>query len=323
MTLAERIYYFNGPAQAGFSASETGVVSYEKLAAPSRVAWLDRAAGKSRRSLSTASSGPPVSRPTAAPSPPTSGTRRWARPTSGSTTCRAGCRCVSRSAPSDDQTPVWSADGARIFFRGDQFGPPDIWAIPSSSPGRESLFFRRNGVQHPDDVSPDGRFLVFTEWSRKTNGDLWLLPLAEGAQPTPLEQGPYFEAGARFSPDGRSLAYVSGEAGTLEIYVRPLEGSGERIRVSATGGRMPRWRRDGKELFYVAPNGDLMAVPIRPGARPEPGNPSVLFRLEGEVRDYDVDASGQRFLVDLAPTERAPIGVIVNWPTLAGPATAP
>jgi len=223
----------------------------------------------------------------------------------------------------DEQTPVWSADGARIFFRGDQFGPPDLWTIPSSSPGRESLLFRRNGVQHPDDVSPDGRFLVFTEWSRKTNGDLWLLPLAEGAQPTPLEQGPYYEAGARFSPDGHSLAYVSGEAGTLEIYVRPLEGSGERIRVSATGGRMPRWRRDGKELFYVAPNGDLMATPIRPGTRPEPGNPSVLFRLEGDVRDYDVDAAGQRFLVDLAPTERAPIGVIVNWPALAGPASAP
>ena len=73
---------------------------------------------------------------------------------------------------------------------------------------------------------------------------------------------------------------------------------------------MPRWRRDGKELFYVAPNGDLMATPVRPGTKPEPGNPSVLFRLEGEVRDYDVDAAGQRFLVDLAPTERAPIGVI-------------
>jgi len=323
VTLAERIFYFNGPAQAGFSTSETGVVSYEKLAVPSRVAWLDRSGREVEKigldGIVGAARLSPDGRAVAAYVwDEKFGTNDvWVHDLSRRLSLRLTL------GVDDEQTPVWSADGARIFFRGDQFGPPDLWTIPSSSPGRESLLFRRNGVQHPDDVSPDGRFLVFTEWSRKTNGDLWLLPLAEGAQPTPLEQGPYYEAGARFSPDGHSLAYVSGEAGTLEIYVRPLEGSGERIRVSATGGRMPRWRRDGKELFYVAPNGDLMATPIRPGTRPEPGNPSVLFRLEGDVRDYDVDAAGQRFLVDLAPTERAPIGVIVNWPALAGPASAP
>ncbi len=320
VTLVERIYYFNGPAQAGFSASERGVISYEKLAAHGRVAWLDR----SGREVERVGLDGIVGAARISPDGRTIAAHVWDEKFG---TNDVWLYDLSRRLPvrlsldiGDDQTPVWSADGARIFFRADRVGPPDIWAIPASSPGRDSVFFRRNGVQHPDDVSPDGRFMVFTEWSRKTNGDLWLLPLAEGAQPTVLEQGPYFEAGARFSPDGRSLAYVSGEAGTLEIYVRPLGGSGERIRVSATGGRMPRWRRDGKELYYVAPSGDLMAVPIRPGARPEPGNASVLFRLEGELRDYDVEASGQRFLVDLAPTERAPIGVIVNWPTLAGEA---
>ena len=323
VTLAERIYYFNGPAQAGFSASETGVVAYEKLALPSRVAWLDRSGREIERV-------------------PLEGVVGSVRVSPDGRTIVAHVQDekqgtsdiwlydLSRRLPvrltldaSDDQSPVWSADGTRIFFRGDQFGPPDIWQIPVSSPGQESLLFRRNGVQHADDASPDGKFLVFTEWSRKTNGDLWLLPLSEGAQPRILEQRPYSEAGARFSPDGRFLAYVSGEAGTLEIYVRPLEGSGERVRVSGTGGRMPRWRRDGKELFYVAPNGDLVAVPIRLGDRPDPGSPTVLFRLDGDVRDYDVDVSGQRFLVDTAPTEHAPIGVLVNWPTLAGPATSP
>jgi Tol biopolymer transport system component len=217
---------------------------------------------------------------------------------------------------SDDQVPVWSADGSRILFRGDQFGPPDVWQVPISSPGRESLVFRRNGVQHPDDASADGRWLAFTEWDRKTNGDLWLLPLSEGSEPKVLEQRPYSESAARFSPNGRFLAYVSGEAGTSEIYVRPLEGSGERVRVSATGGRLPRWRRDGRELFYVAPSGDLVAVPMQSADRPDPGSPSVLFRLEGDVRDFDVDLSGQRFLVDTAPTDTAPIGVLLNWPAL-------
>jgi Tol biopolymer transport system component len=323
VSLAERIYYFNGPAQAGFSVSQTGVVSYEKLALPSRVAWLDRG-GREIEKV------------------PLEGVVGAVRLSPDGRTIAAHVQDekqgtsdiwlydLSRRLPmrltldaTDDQSPVWSADGARIIFRGDQYGPPDIWQIPVSSPGHESLLFRRNGVQHPDDASRDGKLLVFTEWNRKTNGDLWLLPLAEGAEPKALEQRPYSEQGARFSPNGRFLAYVSGESGALEIYVRPLEGSGERVRVSATGGRLPRWRRDGKELFYVAPNGDLVAVPIRSEDRPDPGPPSVLFRLDGDVRDFDVDADGQRFLVDTAPAERAPIGVLLNWPALLDRAPAP
>ena len=316
VTLAERIYYFNGPAMAGFSASQTGVVAYEKLVLPSRVAWLDRSGREVEKvplegvvgSLRLSPDGRTI---VAYVQDEKIGTSDiWLY----DLTRRLPVRLTL--GPSDEQSPVWSADGTRIFFRGDQFGPPDIWQVPVSSPGQESLLFRANGVQQAEDASPDGRSLVFTEWNRQNNGDLWLLPLSEGAQPTALERGPYSESGARFSPNGRFLAYVSGEAGTLEISVRPLQGSGERTRVSASGGRLPRWRRDGKELFYVAPNGDLVAVPMGSADDPRPGSPSVLFRLDGDVRDFDVDASGQRFLVDTAPTDTAPIGVLVNWPAL-------
>jgi Tol biopolymer transport system component len=322
VTLAERVYYFNGPAQAGFSASETGVVSYEKLATPSRLAWFDRGG----REIERVAFDGIVGAARLSPDRRTIAAHVWDEKigTSDIWLYDLSRRLSTRLTLEidDDQTPVWSADGARVYFRGDRFGPPDIWMIPTTSPGRESLLFRRPGVQHPDDASPDGKHLVFTEWNRKTNGDLWLLPLSEGAEPTPLETGPYYEAGARFSPDGRSLAYVSSETGALEIYVRSLEGSGERVRVSATGGRLPRWRRDGQELFYVAASGDLVAVPMRPGGRADPGTPSVLFHLDGEVRDFDVDATGQRFLVNAAPAERAPIGVVVNWPALlAGEST--
>jgi eukaryotic-like serine/threonine-protein kinase len=316
VTLAERIYYFNGPAQAGFSVSDTGVASYEKTATASRVGWLDRSGREIERVplegvIGSVRLSPDGRMIVANVQDEKQGTSDiWLYDLSR----RLPVRLTLDS--SDEQAPVWSADGGRIFFRGDKFGPPDIWQVPVSSPGRESLLFRRNGVQHPDDASPDGKFMVFTEWNRQSNGDLWLLPLAEGAEPKILEQGTYSEHGARFSPDGRSLAYVSGETGALEIYVRPLEDSGERVRVSATGGRLPRWRRDGRELFYVAPNGDLVAVPMKTGDRPDPGSPTVLFRLDGDVRDYDIDVSGQRFLVDTAPAERAPIGVLLNWPSL-------
>jgi Tol biopolymer transport system component/predicted Ser/Thr protein kinase len=316
LTLAEHVYYFNGPAMTGFSTSQTGAVSYEKLVRPSRVAWLDRAG----RELETVG---------------LSGFVGSVRLSPDGRTVAASVRDekigtadvwlydLSRRLPlrltldeGDDKAPVWSADGAKVYFRADRFGPPDIFEMPATSPGRDVLLLRRPGVQQPEDVSPDGRFLCFTEWSRRTNPDIWMLPLPGKGEPVPLAQGPYYEAGARFSPDGGWIAYVSSESGAREIYLRPVDGGGERIRVSSAGGEMPRWRRDGKELFYLSATGEIMAVPLRQVRGPEPGAPSALFRLEGSVRDYDVDASGQRFLVNSAQEDPAPIAVLVNWPAL-------
>jgi eukaryotic-like serine/threonine-protein kinase len=317
VTLAERVYYFNGPAMTGFSTSQAGVLSYEKLGNPSRVAWLDRGG----RELETVGLEGIVGSVRLSPDGRT--VAAYVRDEKLGTS-DVWLYDLARKLPlrltldeGDDQTPVWSADGAKIYFRGDRFGPPDLFEIPATSPGRDAALVRRPGVQTPEDTSPDGRFLCFTEASRQTNGDLWLLPLSRKADPVPLAQTVFHEVAARFSPDGRWIAYVSNESGAREVYLRPADGSGERIRVSSGGGGMPRWRRDGKELFYLAAGGRLTAVSVRSGPKPEPGSPSVLFELEGELRGYDVDASGQRFLVDVAPTERDPIGVLVNWPALA------
>jgi Tol biopolymer transport system component len=220
--------------------------------------------------------------------------------------------------PRDEKNPVWSADAQSIFFRGDWFGPPDVYRVSVRSPESAAPVATRPGVQLPEDVSPDGRFLVFTEWIRRTNGDLWLLPLAEGGKLVALTQTPFDEKGARFSPDGRWLAYYSNESGSREVYLRPVEGPGERIRVSSGGGTMPRWRRDGKEIFYLAPDNALMSVPLSlsGGFRPQPGVASALFRVEGIVRDFDAAADGQRFLMDVAEPDPSPISVLANWPSL-------
>ncbi len=299
ITLAERIYYFNGPAMAGFSASQAGVVSYEKLRHPSRVAWLDR----SGRQVDSVGLEGIVGNLRVSPN---------GRMVAASVqdeklgTSDIWLYDLARKLPmrltldvDDEQVPVWSADGTKIIFRGDRFGPPDLFEIRASSPGKDSTLLRRPGVQHPEDVSPDGRYLVFTEWSRQTDGNLWLLPLSGKGEPVPLAQTPSYEAGARFSPDGRWVAFVSNESGAREIYLMPADGAGERIRISSGGGGMPRWRRDGRELFFLAGGGWLAAVAVRPGANPDPGAPSLLFPLEGDVRDYDVDLSGERFLVDV------------------------
>jgi Tol biopolymer transport system component len=168
----------------------------------------------------------------------------------------------------------------------------------------------------PEDVSPDGRSLIFTEWTRRTDGNLWLQPLTGEGKPVPLAQGPFDEKGARFSPDGRWLAYYSNESGSREMYLRPVEESGERLRVSSSGGTMPRWRRDGRELYYLTPDNAVMAVPLPAGPRPQPGVATTLFRVEGIVRDYDAAADGRRFLVDVAEPDPAPLSVLANWPSL-------
>jgi hypothetical protein len=133
----------------------------------------------------------------------------------------------------------------------------------------------------------------------------------------PLTQTPFDEKGGRFSPDGRWLAYYSNESGTREVYLRSLQESAERIRVSSGGGTMPRWRRDGKELFYLAPDNAVMAVPVSGGPRPQPGVAATLFRIDGVVRDYDAAADGQRFLVDMAETDAGPLSVLTDWPSIA------
>jgi dipeptidyl aminopeptidase/acylaminoacyl peptidase len=150
---------------------------------------------------------------------------------------------------------------------------------------------------------------------RRTNRDLWLIPLSAGAKAVPISQTPFDEKGARFAPDGRWMAYDSNESGTREVYLRPVETSGERLRVSSTGGTMPRWRRDGKELYYLAPDNSLMATPLSVG-RPQPGVTTSLFHVGGLVRDYDVAAEGQRFLVDVAEPDPAPLTLLANWPGL-------
>jgi serine/threonine protein kinase len=317
VALAEHVYQFNGPLMAAFSASGTGVIAYEPSTRPSRLTWVDRT-GRELEAL------------------PFTGAILHIRIARDGRTLALSIidekkgssdiwtydfqrRLPSRATldPRDERMTVWSADGQSIFFRGDWVGPPDVYRVSVGSPESAAPVVARPGVQSPEDVSPDGRFLVFTEYMRRTNGDLWMLPLSGGeAKALSLTRTPFDEKGARFSPDGRWIAYYSNESGGREVYLRPVEASGERIRVSSDGGTMPRWRRDGRELFYLAPDGAVIAVPIAVGARPQPGLGSALFRVEGVLRDYDVAADGQRFLVDVAEPDPTPIRVLANWPSL-------
>jgi dipeptidyl aminopeptidase/acylaminoacyl peptidase len=148
------------------------------------------------------------------------------------------------------------------------------------------------------------------------NGDLWVLPLAGDAKPYPFLQSPFNEGDARFSPDGRWVAFASDESGQSEVYVARFENPREKWRVSTSGGRSPRWRRDGKELFYFGADERMMSVPVRAGGGGfEFGAPTPLFRVTLTGGDYDVAADGQRFLVStgVAGAQSSPFNVVLDW----------
>jgi hypothetical protein len=152
--------------------------------------------------------------------------------------------------------------------------------------------------------------------------DLLVLPAA-GGKPVPFLQTRFAEAQGRFSPDGRWVAYVSDQSGSREVYVRAFTSdfsggsasAGGSLLVSRGGGSAPRWRGDGKELFYLAPDGKLMAVDVSSGAEFRPGTPAALFQTSPGTVVGDVSPDGKRFLLvtPVGPSASAPFTVLLNW----------
>jgi Tol biopolymer transport system component len=226
-----------------------------------------------------------------------------------------------------DVFPVWSPDSSRIAFSSNRKGAFELYQKPASGPGTETLLFSPNaGNKVPMDWSADGRFLLYRITDVKTGFDLFALPLdGDRKQPIPIAQTNFEENDGQFSPDGKWAAYQSNESGHMEIYVQAFPNPGEKPQISTMGGTQPRWRQDGRELFYIGLDGRLMAVPIqwpRNGAAVEPGTPIPLFTtniggaLQGVMRQQYVAApDGQRFLMNTLTEDTAttPITLILNW----------
>jgi len=222
--------------------------------------------------------------------------------------------------PADDNNPTWSPDDSRIYFLSMRTGGGDIYGKPSSGTGSDELAFSSGSVKTPASFSPDGRTLLFSALNPKTKWDLELLSLPERKVTTFLKTD-FDENLGDFSPDGRWIAYASNESGRYEVYVQPFPGPGGKWQISTSGGSMPVWRRDGKEIFYLAADRKLMTVPVRTGDAFEPGTPVALFeaRLKDDPdRHYDVSADGKRFLLTtpLGDETAPPITLVQNWTAL-------
>jgi serine/threonine protein kinase/Tol biopolymer transport system component len=227
---------------------------------------------------------------------------------------------------------VWSPDSSRLVFASARNGKWDLFEKPANGATDEQPLLVTARDKVPLDWSPDGQVLLYTSQDPKTGLDLWALPLAGERKPVPIVQTQFDERQGQFSPDGRWMAYVSNETGSDEIYIRPFPGPGSKWQVSTTGGIDPRWRRDGQELFYVAPDGKLMAVPIQVTADSHilsPGTPIALFptRFANGANitlgpllskaQYAVARDG-RFLMNVAAedTTPSPITLVLNWATV-------
>ena len=221
----------------------------------------------------------------------------------------------------NDTFPSWSPDGTRIAFLSNRKGVNDVYWKASDGAGSEELLHESPTAKTLSDYSPDGRWLLLAE---NGNLDLTILPLQGDRTPRLFLRTGFGKINNRFSPDGKWVSYQTDESGRYEIYVRSFPEPGGEWQISTGGGTGARWHPDGKELFYIAPDGTLMSVSITTqGTTLVPGTPRPLFQspialgpLSNTRAQYDVAPDG-RFLINVTVDDPAPITVLQNWNPLA------
>jgi serine/threonine protein kinase len=215
----------------------------------------------------------------------------------------------------NDVNAVLSGDGRRVVHQaeGDHDGAV-VWERNSDGTGDANTLIAESVVEffHPMDWSYDGRYMLYSV-DTATNPDLRALPLFGERKPIDVTRTPFSESNARFSPNGRWIAFQSDETGRPEIHLQPFPGPGPKVQVSGGGGTLPRWSRDGRELFYLAPDNRLMAAAISEGpGHIDAQSPRALFALK-TTSMYEPSPDGQRFLVTAVVSDASPITVILNW----------
>ncbi|MEQ1760151.1 MAG: hypothetical protein ABL986_17685, partial [Vicinamibacterales bacterium] len=229
-----------------------------------------------------------------------------------------------------DRYPIWSPDGRAFAFDSNRKGHRDIFQKASSGAGTDELLVESSEDKYVTDWSADGRFLTFSSSGQQTARDIWVLPITGDRRPWIYLKTAFDERWGVMSPDGRWMAYMSNESGRPEIYVRAFDGrapdsgagGGAQWQISAAGGVYPVWRADGKELFFIAPGGEMMAAPIAAsGSALVPGAPVMLFRTKvyggggnnEQGRQYNVTRDGRFMINTVTDGAASPITLLQNW----------
>jgi len=319
-TLSDEVLYFPQVDRAVFSAFSGDVLVTQtgKGASTSRLMWFDRS-GKPAGTVGVPASYNNVrlsadGRRVAADQTDPDGrnTDIWIHDLGREATTRL------TFDPSYHSVAIWSPDGKQILFGANhKLGIPLYLKNADGSGSEEEL--TDLGVEtmiHAWDWSRDGKYILV-----RKNNELWYLSWPERVA-KPLLQAKWTVRNTQFSPDGRWIAYASNETGSMEVYVSPFPIASGKWQVSSRGGQEPKWRQDGKELYYVSPEGKMMAVVVKTGASFEAASPVALFQTHRrqpisaqDVFSYDVTADGQRFLINTKMDEAnaAPLSIILNW----------
>ncbi len=206
-----------------------------------------------------------------------------------------------------------------MSYSSSRAGSLNLFWKPADGSGTEEQLLTSQSLQIPASWSPDGHVLAYTEYNPITGWDIGTLAMEGERKPQPFLRTPFNESQARFSPDGRWLAYVSNESGRDEVYVQPFPGPGGKWLISTEGGNEPVWNPSGRELFYR--NGDkMMVVAVTTTPAFSAAKPRLLFEGQYEtnpmpVPAYDVTPDGQRFVMIKGEREAAPtqLNVVLNW----------
>jgi serine/threonine protein kinase/Tol biopolymer transport system component len=322
--IAQGVGAYSPEFLGAFSASSTNLLAYREFSIGSQLAWVGRN-GAVQRTL-----GPLDDKSDSNPELAPDGTRvAVMRRNEGNLdiwlvdTARATAERFT-SEPAADGAPIWSPDGKEIVFGSNRGGVFDIYFKSTIDSGDEQLKFSSPYDKAPLDWSPDGRFILYGQREPKTGQNaLWALPVDRASAPFLAVPAHFAADQGQFSPDGKWIAFRSSESGG--IYISPFRGSGRSWRVSDGNGSQPRWRHNGKELFYITSDGTLMFVPIALTPRGDEvrmGKASALFATHlANVRSpkpqYAVSSDGQRFLIAVAQVPTVtPLTFVINWPGL-------
>jgi eukaryotic-like serine/threonine-protein kinase len=319
--IADPVLEDEGRVLGVFSASETGVLTYAEGTrnADRQLIWFDRSGKKVGEVPGADSYAEEQISPdgrkllfTLGPS----GSDIWVYDIPRSLKTRLTFGSASSQA---NQACIWSPDGTRIAYTGLRPGSFGLFQRPSDGSGNEEVILEATAApKYPNDWSADGKVLAYYE-SHLGVWEIWMIPLTGEHKPYPFLKSQFSQLGARFSHDGKWVAYFSVESGRPEVYVVPFPGPGGKWQVSTGGGSWPRWRRDGKEIFYLSPDNKIMAAEVKEsGSSFEVGAVRALF----ETRPYrtggaafDVTPDGQRFIINyMAEQPTAAITLVVNWP---------
>lgn len=326
IVVADRVAAFGGVSLAGLSAAADGTFVYGNARPATRqLIRVDRA-GREVEKIGAADDMDMTS-PSLAPDGRRVAVSRFVDSNWDIWGLEIGSGALTRvtSDPAIDYAPIWSPDGRTLAFRSGRRGRINQLYTTPSDGGTGELLLETPLPKYPNDWSRDGRVLLYHSTGLRTANDIWALRLDGDRQPAVVVQSAADERDAQLSDDGKWIAYQSNDTGRYEIYVQRFDQPGGRVMVSNAGGAQVRWRRDGKELFYVALDGQLMAAPVRESDDERtliPGAPVKLFasQLGGALQDvnrqqYIVEGNGQHFLVNrlITNSESTLITVVMNW----------